>query len=165
MNRHPKFLSLITLIHASNPVKNGRGTPGIAWAAACLLVLFLCSASATPPQDQATLYFFNTSGWTVFPGKLMLLDNDKMAGGADREQYISIPIAPGHHALRLKGETSNGKIEKTRSRSRCQALCHLLYCGRLPSQLVGQLSTWTFAEITKEEAEKYLAEMKPQAKK
>src|SRR5580658_3691911 len=80
MSRHSRFLYLITLVPASNPHKNGRVAPRIAWAV-CLLVLSLCGANATPPQDQATLYFFNTSGWAVFPGKLTVLDNDKKVGG------------------------------------------------------------------------------------
>jgi hypothetical protein len=117
------------------------------------------------PQDEATLYFFNTSGWTVFPGKLTLLDNDKKVGGADREQYISIPIAPGHHALRLKGETQTVRSRKHEVDLDARPGVTYYIAGGYHPQPVGQLSTWTFAEITKEEAEKYLVEMKPQAKK
>jgi hypothetical protein len=152
------------LISASKPGKNGRRTPRIV-RAVCLMVLALCCVNATPSQDQAMLYFFNTSGWTVFQGKLTLLDNDKKIGGADREQYVALPIAPGHHVLRLKGETSTVRSKKHEVDLDAMPGVTYYVAGGYHPQVVGQLSTWTFAEISKDEAEKLLAEMKPQAKK
>jgi hypothetical protein len=67
--------------------------------------------------------------------------------------------------LRLKGETQTVKSKKHEVDLEAQTGVTYYIAGGYHPQLVGQLSTWTFAEITKEEAEKYLGEMKPQAKK
>ena len=130
------------------------------WAV-CLIVLSLCCAIAAAPQDQAMLYFFNTSGWSLGSRNQTLLDNDKKMLALDREHYVALPIAPGHHVLRLKDDRSK-KHEVD-----LDAMPGVTYyvAGGYHPRMPAVLSTWSFAEISKDEADKLLAEMKPQAEK
>ena len=121
------------------------------------------SAVPAPQQDRATLYFFNTSGWKVFPEKLTLLDNDKKIAALNREQYVVLPIALGHHVLRPKDERPpRGSPKHEVDLDAKPGVTYYLAGGFSPG---GHYFRWTFAEIPKYEADKLLAEMKPQAEK
>jgi len=121
------------------------------------------SATVAPQQDQATLYFFNTSGWKVFPEKLTLLDNDKRIAALNREQYVVLPIAPGHHVLRPKDERpTRGSPKHEVDLDAKPGVTYYVAGGFSPN---GYSFRWTFAEIPKYEADRLLAEMKPQAQK
>ena len=121
------------------------------------------SAASTPQQEQATLYFFNTSGWKVFPEKLTLLDNDKKIAALNREQYVVLPIASGHHVLRPKDERPpRGSPKHEVDLDAKPGVTYYVAGGFSPG---GYYFRWTFAEIPKSEADKLLAEMKPQAEK
>ncbi len=121
-------------------------------------------AVASPPQqDQATLYFFNTSGWKVFPEKLTLLDNDKKIAALNREHYVVLPIAPGHHVLRPKDERpTRGSPKHEVDLDARPGVTYYMAGGFSPD---GYSFRWTFGEIPKYEADKLLAEMKPQEQK
>jgi hypothetical protein len=150
------------LIPAGPAAKSGRGTRRIIWAL-CLLVPSLCCATAAPQQDQATLYFFNTSGWKVFPEKLTVLDNDKKIAALNREQYVVLSIAPGHHVLHPREEKPpKGFPRHEVGLDAKPGVTYYVAGGFSPSMYS---FTWTFAEISKDQADKFLAEMKPQAQK
>ena len=119
------------------------------------------SATAAPQQDQATLYFFNTSGWSLGTRNQTLLDNEKKIVDLDREKYVVLTIAPGHHVLRLKHDPSK------KHQVDLDATPGITYyvAGGYHPRMPAILSTWSFAEIPKDEADKLLAEMKPQAQK
>ncbi len=147
---------------ARYPAWSGRGTRRIIWAG-CVTLLSLCCAAAAPQQDQATLYFFNTSGWKVFPEKLTLLDNDKKIAAMNREQYVVLPLAPGRHVFRPKDERPpRGSSKHEVDLDAKPGVTYYLAGGFSPN---GYSFRWTFAEISKDEADKLLAEMKPQAQK
>jgi hypothetical protein len=121
------------------------------------------AVASAPHQDQATLYFFNTSGWKVFPEKLTLLDNDKRIAALNREHYFVLPIAPGHHVLRPKDERpTRGSPKHEVDLDAKPGFTYYVAGGFSPD---GYSFRWTFAEISKYEADKLLAEMKPQAQK
>jgi hypothetical protein len=90
-----------------------------------------------------------------------LLDNEKKIVDLDRAQYVVLTLAPGHHILRLKHDPS----KKHQVALDATAGTTYYVAGGYHPQPVGLLSTWTFAEISKDEADKLLAEMKPQAQK
>jgi len=121
------------------------------------------SATVAPQQDQATLYFFNTSGWKVFPEKLTLLDNDKRIAALNREQYVVLPIAPGHHVLRPKDERPTRGSPKHEVDLDAKPGVTYYVAGGFSAN--GYALRWTFAEIPKDEADKLLAGMKPQEQK
>lgn len=150
------------LIPAGHPAKCDRSTRRIIWAV-CLIVLPLCCATAAPQQDQATLYFFNTSGWKVFPEKLTLLDNDKKIAALNRNQYVVLPITTGHHVLRPKYEKpTKGSPKHEVDLDAKPGVTYYVAGGFSPDMYSLR---WTFAEISKDEADRLLAEMKPQAEK
>jgi hypothetical protein len=147
---------------ASHPARSGRGTRRIMWAG-CLTVVSLCCATAAPQQDQATLYFFNTSGWKAIPEKLTVLDNGKNIAAMNREQYVVLSIAPGHHVLRPKDERPpRGSSKHEVDLDAEPGVTYYVAGGFSPKMYFFR---WTFAEIPKYEADKLLAEMKPQAQK
>jgi hypothetical protein len=150
------------LIPAGNPVESGKGTRRIVWTV-CLIVLSLCRATGAPPQDQAMLYFFNTSGWKVFPEKLTLLDNDKKIAALNREQYVVLPIAPGLHVLHPKEERPTLRSPRHEVDLDAKAGATYYVAGGFTPD--GYAFLWTFEEIPKDQADKLLAKMKPQAKK
>lgn len=128
-----------------------------------MTVLSLCSAAAAPQQDEATLYFFNTSGWKVFPEKLTLLDNDKKMAALNRNEYVIVQIASGHHLLRPKEERpAKGAPRHEVDLDAKPGATYYVAGGFTPNMYTFR---WTFAEISKDEADKLLAEMKPQAEK
>ncbi len=150
------------LIPADHPAKSVRRTRRIIWVV-CLIVLSFCCATAAPQQDQVTLYFFNTSGWKVFPEKLTLLDNDKKIAALNREQYVVLSIAPGHHVLHPKEERpTKGSPRHEVVLDAKPGVTYYVAGGFSPNMYSFR---WTFAEISKDEADKLLAEMKPQAQK
>jgi hypothetical protein len=157
-----KEMKRTVLNPASHPARSGRGTRRIIWPG-CLTVLSLCGAAAAPQQDQATLYFFNTTGWKVFPEKLALLDNDERIAALNREQYVVLPIAPGHHVLRPKDERPTKGSPKHEVDLDAQPGVTYYVAGGFSPNL--HSFRWTFAEIPKYEADKLLAEMKPQPQK
>jgi hypothetical protein len=74
---------------------------------ACLvfqMALPVCLAARAPHQDQATLYFFNSSGWKAIPEKLTVLDNSEKIAQLNRQQFVVLSLAPGHHVLQPKEE-------------------------------------------------------------
>jgi hypothetical protein len=149
-------------VSAGNPAESSKGTHPIALAV-CLMVLSVCFATRATPQDQATLYFFNSSGWKVFPEKLTVLDNDKKIAAMYREYYVILPIAPGHHVLHLKEERPTPR--SPRHEVILDAMPGATYYvsgGYTPNMYVFD---WTFEEISKNDADKFLAKMKPQPKK
>jgi hypothetical protein len=73
----------------------------------------LCFAGAAPHEDEATLYFFNTSGWKAIPEKLTLLDNGQKIAALNREQYVVLSIAPGHHVLRPREKDHRKELRNT----------------------------------------------------
>jgi hypothetical protein len=148
------------LVPTGHHVKSGQGTRRIVWAL-CLIVFSLCRATAAPKQDQATLYFFNTSGWSVGTRNQTLLDNEKKIVDLDREKYVVLTIAPGHHVLRLKYDPSKKHLVDLDATPGTTYYVAGGYHPRMPAIL----STWSFAEIPKDEADKFLAEMKPQTQK
>ncbi|HEY6386890.1 MAG TPA: hypothetical protein VIX91_14520 [Candidatus Acidoferrum sp.] len=125
-----------------------------------MIVLSLCCATAAPPQDQATLYFLNTSGWKVFPEKLTLLDDDKKIAALNREHYVALQISPGHHVLRLKYAPSK-RLQVDLDAT--PGVTYYVAGGFYPG--ISSHAEWEFTEITKDEADKLLAELKPQAQK
>jgi hypothetical protein len=150
------------LMPAARPAKRDRSTRRIIWAV-CLILLPLCCATAAPEQDQATLYFFNTSGWKVFPEKLTLLDNDKKIAALNRNEYVMLPISPGHHVFHPKEEKPpKGSPKHEVDLDAKPGVTYYLAGGFTPDM---HFFRWTFAEISKDEADKLLAEMKPQAEK
>jgi hypothetical protein len=150
------------LIPAGHGARIGRRTRRIIWAV-CLIVLSLCCATAAPQQDQATLYFFNTSGWKVIPEKLTLLDNDKKIAALNRNEYVVLPITLGRHLLRPKDERpTKGSPKHEVDLDVRPGVTYYVAGGFSPNM---HSFSWTFAEISKDEANKLLAEMKPQAKK
>jgi hypothetical protein len=152
------------LIPVGDHRKIGLGPRKIVWAV-CLIVLCLCCSNAAPQQDQATLYFFNTSSWKVFPEKLTLLDHDKKIAAPNRERYVVLQITPGHHALRLKDERStNRSIKHEVDLDAMPGVTYYIAGGFYPGMYSSD-STWTLAEISKDEADQLLAEMKPQSEK
>jgi len=152
------------LISAGDHGRSGHGTRKIVWAV-CLIVLCLCSSTAAPQQDQATLYFLNTSSWKVFPEKLTLLDHDKKIAALNREHYVVLQITPGQHALRLKDERSTTRSKKHEVDLDAMPGVTYYVAGGFYPGMYSWDSTWTFAEISKDEADKLIAKMKPQAEK
>jgi hypothetical protein len=145
-----------------NPARRDGTTRRVAWAV-CLVVLSVCCAAGASPQDQATLYFFNTSGWKVIPEKLTVLDNDKKIAAMHREQYVVLPIAPGHHVLYAKEERPTPKFPRHEVDLDAKpGVAYYVAGGFTPN---GYVFDWTFAEISKYQADKLLVEMKLQAKK
>jgi len=129
------------------------------------MAFFLLHATVTSPQDKATLYYFNTSGRTLFAGKQALLDNDQKIAALDRDHYIVLTIAPGHHVLRLKDERST--VASKRHQVDLSVVAGVTYyiAGGYHPRMPAVMSTWSFEEIPKEEADKLLTEMKPQGEK
>lgn len=146
----------------SHLARSDRGTRRIIWAG-CLTLLSLCGAAAARGQDQATLYFFNTSGWKAIPEKLTVLDNGKKIAAMNREQYVVLSIAPGRHVLRPKDERPPRGSSKHEVDLDAEAGVTYYVAGGFSPKM--HSFTWTFAEIPKSEADKFLAEMKPQAQK
>jgi hypothetical protein len=145
------------LISGSYHVKCDRGTRRIIWVV-CLIVLSFCSVTAAAPQqDKATLYFLNTSGWKVFPEKLSLLDNDKKIASLNRGHYVALQITPGRHVLRLKYAPSK-KLQVDLDAT--PGVTYYFAGGFYPG-ISASHAEWEFAEITKDEADKLLAKMKP----
>jgi hypothetical protein len=149
-------------IPAGPPASSASTTRQIIWAV-CMLVLSLCCATAAPQQDHATLYFFNTSGWKVIPEKLTVLDNDKKIAAVNRNQYVVLQIPAGHHLLRPKDERpTNGSPKHQIDFVAKPGVTYYVAGGFSPNMYTFR---WTFAAISKEEADKFLAEMKPQPEK
>jgi hypothetical protein len=127
----------------------------------CLLTLCLCCASGSPQQDQAILYFFNTSGWSVGARNQSLMDNGTKVVELEREQYIVLPLTPGHHSLKLKHDPS----KKQQVELDAAAGTTYYVAGGYHPRMPAILSTWSFEEISKDQADKFLAAMKQQASK
>jgi hypothetical protein len=90
-----------------------------------------------------------------------LLDNGKKIVDLDREQYVVLTIAPGQHVLRLKHDPSKKQQVDLDATPGTTYYVAGGYHPRMPAML----STWSFAQISKDEADKLLAEMKPQVQK
>ncbi len=116
-----------------------------------------------PYGDAATLYFFNTSGWKAIPEKLTLLDNGQKIAALNREQYVVLSIAPGHHVLQPKGESPPKGAPKHEVDLDAKPGFSYYVAGGFTPQMHSFL--WTFAEISKADADTLAAKMKLQAKK
>jgi hypothetical protein len=146
-------------IHAGTSGRCGKGTRRI-MLAICLIVLSRFCTAATPQQDQATLYFLNTSGWKVFPEKLALMDNDKQIAALNREHYVVLHINSGHNVLALRYAPKTLQVDLDATPGVTYYVAGGFYPGISRSPTL-----WALAEVPKDEADKLLAKMKPQAQK
>ena len=81
----------------------------------------------------------------------------------NREHYVMLSIAPGHHVLHPGEERPAKGSPKHEVDLDVQPGVTYYVAGGFSPQTHG--FRWTFAEISKDEADKLLAEMKPQAPK
>jgi hypothetical protein len=153
-------------IPALHQAGSGRRTHQMMWTFFLVALPFYFTAAAPhelPHEDQATLYFFNTSGWKAIPEKVTLLDNGRKTAALNREQYIVLSLAPGHHVLELKEERPPKGAPKHEVHLDAKPGATYYVAGGYVPDLHTLL--WTFAEISKEEADRLLAKMKLQEKK
>lgn len=125
----------------------------------CVLVILLICLSCAG-QDKATLYIFNHSAPSL-GSKVTVLDNDKKIAAVDRNRYAVLQIAPGHHVLRRSVQSKKSKVELDASPGETYYLVGGIYPG-MTARDVALFSATSLAAISREDADKLLAEMKPQ---
>jgi hypothetical protein len=93
------------------------------------------------------------------PTKETIMEGEKEIAQLDRKHYVALPIAPGHHVLRLKHKywSRPGKVE-------LDVLPGETYYLVADNHPVPELTTCyrTFSKVTKDEAEALMSKMKPQ---
>jgi hypothetical protein len=142
-----KFLSAV---HRVGIARNLRRIL-CAFFVALSLCLAVAATQENPESSQAKLYFFNTSGWKAIPEKVTLLDNNQKAAAINREQFVVLSIAPGHHVLQLKEEhpPKNNPPHQVNLDAKPGAT-YYVSGGYSPSM---HTLIWTFTEITKSQAD------------
>jgi len=138
--------------------RSGRRYRRITWVIS-LIALPACLAAGARRQDQATLYFFNTSGWKAIPEKLTVLDNSEKILALNRQHYVVLSLAPGHHVLQPKQEHPPKGSPKHEVELDAKPGATYYVAGGYTPDLHNFV--WTFAEVSKDEADRLLAQMKP----
>ncbi len=126
----------------------------------CLAIICLAAvnwqaavhAQATD-QGFATFCILNASGWTVFQSNLTVTDNGEVLASVARNQYVFKRVAPGRHVLKL--ETGRELV--------IQAAAGETYYIKYAYNpaIIALLSSVTFTQIPKDQAEKVLVQMTP----
>ena len=143
-----------------------RATVMLIVAALCIAAAASHTSARLPVQektaeDHATLYFYNTSGWKAFPEKLTVLDGGKKIAAINREEYVVLSIAPGHHLLTPKNENPPRGVAKHQVDLELKAgETYYMSGGFTPKY---HNFTWTFEQISKQDADVLAAHMKLQA--
>jgi hypothetical protein len=122
-----------------------------------ILVCVICEG-----QDEATLYLINksSSGWVgCIPSKLTIVEGDKKILELDHQHYAVVPIEPGHHVMQLKHiHLYLGSPPKVELDVLPGQAYHFVAAN---NRAVAACYT-SFKKVSKGEAEKLSAKMKPQ---
>jgi hypothetical protein len=135
------------------------GFGGAAMMLSCASAVLLVSLSFAA-QDETTLYIFNNSA-PSFGNTVTVLDNNKKIAAINRNRYVILQIAPGHHVLRRPVQSKKSKVELDASPGETYYLVGGIYPG-MTAKDVALFGATALVEINKEDAQKLLAQMKPQ---
>ena len=121
-------------------------------------VIFVCALCGG--QEEANFYIINKgpSGWVCMPSKVTILEGDKKIVELDHQRYAVVPIEPGHHVFQLKhapmymGGPPKVELEVLPGQTYYLVADNKFYVATCSRDL---------KMISKDEAEKLIAKMKP----
>ena len=92
---------------------------------------------------------------------MTVVENNKKIAEVNRDRYVVLQVAPGHHVLRRPVQSKKSKVELDVVRGETYYVVGGIYPG-MTAKDVALFAATALTQISKEDAERLFEQMKPQ---